>query len=500
MNLLPSRAERRRVHTAREKETRLRQKAAAARKTLTIRDMPSLVRLVVTSRDIDPDAAIACLYQEYYYGGAGDHDFADRIFDPALSDLSRLPMGVLDQKEELLPGKYVPHSLAGLTDLTERMISGTRDKILIETLTQGWPGHGSGEQRLNDHLGKLQQIQKSHPPLYWALVTGRHRRVVLALRDGRYAGMSTAAAAALQEPDTRAAIRSALECQTLLWCAHDVQMILARNAKATSNPLGDMLLSDKTVVEPATVMNEAREMRDALTSLLNAYRIQHDAGVEHCANNPDIMESGLIRRLRRQVEGQAAVHGVNPDRLTGRLSSLMDSLDKRLQGANDAFLQQLMVPRKANLGHKSFQPMWFSGLAPLAASSVAILRYQQAEVQTKALIDELLPVRGIRPAARYGMALPAFDQRHMPKGWRQRSRDLLHEWRSSLLKDKDLHSRSPNDIFRSERTGDQPLRAALAFMDLVGNRRIGDDHGDQSDIRRTFYLLDVLPEHRLTIG
>ncbi|KTW10431.1 MULTISPECIES: hypothetical protein [Sphingomonas] len=493
--LLPSRDERRRVRTAREEETRRRQKIAAASKTLTIRDLPSLVRLVVTSREIDPDAAMACLYQEYYYGGVASDDFAGRIFDPALTDLSRLPMGVLDQKEELLPGKYVPDSKEDLSDLALRMITSKRDRNLVDTVAEGWPGGGSGMSRFTAHINNLWQIRSDHRPLYRWLVTGHHRRVTQALRADLIASGDKT-----MMGDTRDKVISALECQTLLWCAHDVQMILARNAKATSAPLGDLLSSDKTVVEPAAVLRSAREMREALVHLLELYRAHRDAETDQGADNPLVRESGLMRRLRLQVEREAGERGIDPRRAAGKVAVLMESIAKRLEGANDAFLQQLVAPRGTHSGQKSFHPMWFSGLSPLAASSVAILRYQQAEAQVEALIQEVLPVRGNRPLVRRAMALPAFDRRDMPKGWQRRSRDLLQAWRITVLNDKDLHSRARDGDAREELTGKQPINAALAFLDRAGDRQIGDDHGDQYDVRRTFYLLDVLPEHRLTCG
>ncbi|WP_295562028.1 hypothetical protein, partial [uncultured Sphingomonas sp.] len=91
-------------------------------------------------------------------------------------------------------------------------------------------------------------------------------------------------------------------------------------------------------------------------------------------------------------------------------------------------------------------------------------------------------------------------RRDMPKGWQRRSRDLLQAWRITVLNDKDLHSRTCDGDAREELTGKQPINAALAFLDRAGDRQIGDHHGDRYDVRRTFYLLDILPEHRLTCG
>ncbi len=496
----PSRDEARRTRTARDKETRQRHKAASAKKTVTFRDLPSLVRLVVTGQEVDVDEAVHCLHHEVYYGGIAKADFAGTIFAPALADLTRLPMGILDQKKELLPGRYLPDSIDALRDHAERMISASRNQDLIETVAEGWPGHGSGESRLTGHLANLWQIHSDHPPLYRALVMGRHRPVIQALRDRRYAGMSAAAAGLMQESDTLARIRRALECQTLLWCAHDVQMILARNARAAAFPLGDLLSSDKTIVEPATVLAEARPMRATLMAVLDAYRTHHESGIDDHAVNTLMEEDGIVRRLRLQVQRQAEQRGIAPERAADRVAMLMDGVASRVQGSNDAFLQALATPARAYSSPKSFHAAWFSGLSLLASSGVAVIRYLQAEAQVAAFIDELLPLANVRRAVRDGLALPAFVECDMPRGWKARSRDLLHAWRSAVLGDKDLHSRSVPTDGRDPKAGKQPLEAAIAFLNRAGDRRIGEDHGDQHCERRTFYLLDVIPEHRLACG
>jgi len=275
--------------------------------------------------------------------------------------------------------------------------------------------------RFTAHINNLWHIRGNHRPLYRWLVTGRHRRVIQALHADPGASGERVMAG-----DTRDKVRTALECQTLLLCVHDVQMILARNAKATSAPLGDLLSSDKTVVEPAAVLRNTRDTREALVHLLDLYRAHREAGTDEGADNPFVKDSALIRRLQLQVERQTDEQGIDPRRVAGKVALLMESIAKRLEGANDAFLQRLVAARNSHSGSKSFHPMWFSGLSPLAASGVAILRYQQAEAQGEALIQELLPIRGTRPVVRRAMALPAFDRRDMPKGWQRCSKDLLH--------------------------------------------------------------------------
>ncbi len=495
-----SRDEARRTRSALEEQTRRRHRAATARKTATFSDLPSLVRQAVVGERIEPDAALEVLYREFYYGGAGEADYAGIIFNPALTDLTRLPMGVLDQKEELLPANQVPSSFEALRDLAERMITVSRDHALIETVAFGWQGAGDGRSRLTRHLFELWRLHDQHPPLYRALVTGRHRFVIHALRDQRYPGMTNHAARSMQAPVLLNHIRRVLECQALLWCAHDVQMVVARNAKATSNPLGELMSSDKTVVEPATVLGAAREWHAAMVSIIDAYRA---TGLGNEAAEPDSMAAAgnpVVSRLRSLVEREAKRGGIDLDRAVRHVDLLMGSIARRLDGTNDPFLQTLAAPRAAYQGPKSFSAAWFSGLSPLAASGVAVLRYLQAEAVIASLIDEHLPIASLRPAARSSVALPAFDAAMMPWGWKARSRDLLHAWRGAVQGDKDLHSRSTPDEGRAKNVGKQPMDAAAAFLSLAGDRRIGDDHGGPHDERRTLYLLDVLPEHRLICG
>jgi hypothetical protein len=55
-----------------------------------------------------------------------------------------------------------------------------------------------------------------------------------------------------------------------------------------------------------------------------------------------------------------------------------------------------------------------------------------------------------------------------------------------VLNDNNLHSRARDRDACEELTGKQPINPALAFLDRDGDRQIGDDHGDQYDVRPTF--------------
>jgi hypothetical protein len=109
-----------------------------------------------------------------------------------------------------------------------------------------------------------------------------------------------------------------------------------------------------------------------------------------------VEQDSFVRRLRQQVEREAAQRGIDPERAADRVAMLMDRIASRVQGANDEFLHALAAPARTHTGAKSFHAAWFSGLSPLASSGVAVIRYLQVEAQVAAFIDDLLPLANVR--------------------------------------------------------------------------------------------------------
>lgn len=336
---------------------------------------------------------------------------------PRFTRSFRLPLGLLDQKEELLPQSLIPDSAEALRVHCERMTVLNRDPNLIEIVTQGWPGVGSGISRFETHLADMGQIRSDHPPLYRHLVSGRHRAVVLAMRTGSYPGQGRKPPLKVQQIER---LHRALVCQALLWCAHDLQLMLARNA------------------------------------------------VAKCFE---------------------------------RLDDLIDRIAMRLEDANEDFLRKTAQAKARGGERGSFQALWFSGLSCLQASCVSVLRYVQAEHDIAAMIDAQLPRKGQLPNLRDGVALPAFRRSALRPDWGQRAKELIHPLRREILPDKDFGSRSKagENVMPSAGAAGAAITKAAQFLEDRGERLIGDHLGDEHSARRTFYLLDIIPEHRLAV-
>lgn len=460
-------------------------------------DMNALIEAVVTGKPIDVDAAIELLYDHYRYGGVAEKDFAVAIFDPALASLTRLPPGLLDQKEELLPQSLIPNDADALRAHCERMIALNRNPDLIEIVTQGWPGVGTGLERLETHLSDLGQIRADHPPLYRSLVSGRHRTVVQAMRSGVYPGQGRKPRLRVQEVER---LRRALICQGLLWCAHDLQLILARNAVAIKHPVGDLFTSTMELLAPLRVLNEARDWRAMLEAALSAYRAHREAGHgDRDTNESDLDQFDPIRRLRKGIEFQASTRKIAMAQGSERLNDLIDRIATRLKGANEDFLRKTAEGKTRGGEPASFHSLWFSDLSSLQASCVSVLRYVQAEQDIRTLIAEQLPQKGQMWQPREGVALPPFQRRSLRMDWSKRAKELIHLLRRENMSDKDHESRSQagGASQPSDGAGGVAITKAAEFLEGVGERLIGDHEGDEKSIRRTFYLLDVIPEVRL---
>lgn len=138
---------------------------------------------------------------------------------------------------------------------------------------------------------------------------------------------------------------------------------------------------------------------------------------------------------------------------------------------------------------RSFSAVWFGG-SKVAMAAVAVLRLIQAEHQIGKLIDERVPVRGLRITPRDGTTLPPFDPAALP-GWRTRAIELLDFYRRTLLRDSD---------YTIGTTSREAIDTARNFLIKRGQRQIEDYEGAPDDPKRAFYLLDVLPEQRFALG
>ncbi|RSU75865.1 hypothetical protein BRX37_10250 [Sphingomonas sp. S-NIH.Pt3_0716] len=96
--------------------------------------------------------------------------------------------------------------------------------------------------------------------------------------------------------------------------------------------------------------------------------------------------------------------------------------------------------------------------------------------------------------------LPGFDKSKMPRGAKNHIKLLLDSYRRVILEDSAFGAKSGRRtaIESFDNQGVKSVDAAIAWLSTIGPRVNADHSGDINDERRTFYLLDVLPDVRLS--
>jgi hypothetical protein len=296
----------------------------------------------------------------------------------------------------------------------------------------------------------------------------------------------------------------------LLWCAHDVQLTFARNSRLVKNPFGNVtpfespttlssfLDSSYCVLTPSTVVETARPRYESLLEVLTM------------RNRQEKEQARFLKRRAskdisfRRAYNQARWIYARTDR--EMLVGLVDAQIGRVPGLIEDFKQQNPfwrhlagdVPRRPV---PTFAHLCFSGLTVLQANAVAILRFCQVERQLERLVQEgLTPRKGKKP--RQLTSIPAY--RKLDKASMTRARNLLHAYRRGYPdKDFDSVSKGSDGVLESGEMrdlrgiGQTALDRAETFLCGLGRRRLGDNHGPLESVRRTFYLLDVIPDIRL---
>lgn len=204
----------------------------------------------------------------------------------------------------------------------------------------------------------------------------------------------------------------------------------------------------------------------------------------------------LAQLLGRRIKTSMARTGLDPVALRPKLDELIERIrTMRIYGA-DMWWQELAQPVTANELSAHFSGIWFSGLSPVRAAAVTVLRYLQAEIWIERLVTERMPDVD-RMDVRDHSALPRFDVGAFNNGLFERAKDLLFLYRREVLRDKMAPKVESTLSTRAKNAGTDPIEIATKFLANAPARTIGDDQGDPASEARTLYLLDVIPECRL---
>lgn len=284
----------------------------------------------------------------------------------------------------------------------------------------------------------------------------------------------------------RRRLRDLLVGQALIWCAHDVQLVVARLTKTPD--YGHLLPANRSLEGS---LNDLRDRRIALDKVLDLFFgsgewRQREIQPAWSGVNMSLTQhtDPIIRRTAKHV-GRADRNVDTKVSLTD-LAAMMQRIAAQLRV--DPLLDRTATPRTRNVEAKAYATGWY-GLSPLAAISVAIRRLIQAEQQLPAMIDAVIAGKA-SPAMTILRPLPTYCRAKLRRLSVKRQIELLDFYRDAVLADGGHNNSNPW----------KAIEASRDFLRKRGLRRSGDHHGSASDPHRAFYLLDVIPEHRFAIG
>ena len=438
------------------------------------------------------------IHHNGHFGGFSENAQPDRLFDPRLSNLDGVPLGILAIKEEPLPLRFLPESKPDLLRFCERLITIEPDEHLVALVVRGWPAPQSS---LAAHVDRLWELYNYDRETYRFVVCGQH-----------YSAQERAFRRGVPAHWPPLTLELVIARTALLWCAHDVQLSIARAIRMERNPFGQVasaaglsgtlpfLESQYRVLRPSTVISIARPRYDRLLEVLSK-RDMPEADqrryLEKAAG-----KDAAFRRVLRQAEqlyrhGKAETLTAAVDREIKRMPALIQDLAKQ-----NPFWRGL-VDEGAGPAERTFNQLCFSGLTLLQAIAVAILRLCQAEKEIAKLIARTAALPERSPLARL-LSLPGYRRSTLGPGGIKRAQNLLRAYRCRFP-DKDFETcartkpfvLSPGEMLDLGNVGMTVLQRAEEFLGRVGRRRVADHEGPMDCIRRTYYLLDVIPDIRL---
>lgn len=460
--------------------------------------------------------AVSELRDTFLSGGHMADDFDAVLFDQDCADLRELPPAILEARELAVPCNVVFDPGFCISQFNRRLVHSGEDVQLIEAVERVFTNAGLAPS-ISDHSASLRALHRSREEnakdFYRHLVCGRHRSALLLLRrNGPVDGLTM-----------RECLNLVL-VQTLLFNARDLQANIALVHQAMAHPVPSLLDKADVAIRANAVQTIVSPMRT-------------DAGL-HFSNykSPAMRQAERRERLQSRVPGEALspiaapAYKVTLKRLEPLLQQRLDGRSGRdlvrLRSRLDGVIPRLSVDLAATSDGLPYLPSkvlgitrsghreWFetsnrtavatrySGLTPVECLAVSVCRF----VQSISFLSEEFEKMALRwekkgkLLLRGADGLSPFSFANLPRGSRTTVRGLIDHYRRTILRDPSFGSKSgrKEPIASFDRQGEKEIDTAANWLETLGGRRIEDFHGDINSERRTYHLLDVLPEVRLT--
>ncbi|WP_164516159.1 hypothetical protein [Sphingomonas sp. 2R-10] len=419
------------------------------------------------------------LHHLTYNGGIEEAEYGARLFDPGLTDIRLLPPGLLDAKEELLPPTLIPRTREDLKRFLRRLMILNGEEVNYDVLVKGWTDRQGERHALDHHVSDLWRIRDANIDVYDGLVAGRFATVIRHLKT-----VDTSA--------YRTKLRGVLIRQALIWCSHDVQLVVARIAKPVDLSKLGVLRDASAERSPQRAANSQTERYDAIAETLDAFfgcqdwrrddvELAAPAAETLLAKPKHVWFGRILRRLRSSVKSPAG-----PD--LKQVTVLMRAVAAQMRHPDLAGTEypKYLVKYK---GPKTFPAKWHHLTSPVSVIATAVRRLIQAEHEIPAIVDDLIANRQSKRPTQLRGSLSSYDNITLPRGATERLDELAAFYHDTFISAQATSEAVANWKHRKE-TAD--------FLREMGARRPGDHHGNTR--RRSFYLLDIIPEHRFAAG
>ena len=462
------------------------------------------------------DKVVSDLCDEFRSGGHHADEFDSILFDPDCHDLRDLPPAILEARELPPPFTVIFEKSFCLFRFNRRLIHAGEDPVLIAEVERALERTGIST-RISDHSSSLQGLARSRDEsgrlFFQHVVCGRHQSALRLLRE--------------KGPFDELSMRDCLDMvlmQTLLFCARDLQVNASLIHQAVKQPIPELLPKVDGYIQADGIQTIFRPMFEDARLCLSQYKCRAKRETERAnrikSRSPGQPLAGITGSdlainlkqmkplLRKRLEVQC---GRDLLKLRKRLDVTVPAIWERLSSASDPLSaipttvlgitsdeQREFV---ASSG-KTAVATRFSALTPLECLSVGVCRFIQS-VSCLASEFETMAQRyesdgKLLLCGAYG--LPAFDFSLLPYGSHTTVRSLVDHYRFAVLQDSGLGCKSKRDepIADHDTQGQKEIDKAVDWLGTLGRRELMDFEGDINSERRTFHLLDILPEVRLS--
>lgn len=355
------------------------------------------------------------------------------------------------------------------------------EEVNYDVIVRGWADRQVERHALDHHVGDLWRIRDMNMELYAGLVAGRFAPVICYLQTVDASAFSTK-------------LRSVLIRQALIWCSHDVQLVVARIAKPVDLSKLGVLRDTSAERSPQRATNSQAERYAAITETLDTFFGCQDWRYEDVALVGPAAETLLARpkhvwfgRILRRLRSSAKTPA-GPD--LKQVTVLMRAVATQMRRADLSGTEYPKVLIKYK-GSKTFPAKWHHLASPVSVIATAVRRLIQAEHEIPTIVDDLIANRQSKRPALLRGSLSSYCDMTLPRGATERLDELAAFYHDSFISAQAACEAVANWKHRKE-TAD--------FLCEMGARRPGDHHGNVSDRRRSFYLIDVIPEHRFSAG